>query len=75
MTYDPIRDGPQGAPSLPNPIYPPRSWRFIWPKPGAKNIAVSGPDIDLSVDYDDVNHESVFNALLKMINVLNSAKA
>ena len=72
--YDPIRDGPQGAPRLPVRTYPFGTWRFNHPAPGDKDILITGPgDLALYVDYDDVNHEQVFRDAKRMVEVLNNA--
>lgn len=36
-----------------------------------KRFRIVGPDIDLLVDYDDVNHSEVDRAARKLVKILN----
>jgi len=36
-----------------------------------KSFMIFGPDIDLKVDYDDVNHKEVDKAARRIVTILN----
>lgn len=45
---------------------------FLEPfEPWKKDIAISGPGIELLVDYDDVDHEEVEKNANKVVEILN----